>query len=60
MVDVDETFTRKRFPKNSLFDVDDVARKFDEMKVDKNDKRSKSRTDKKSRKVVKREQVWKN
>ena len=53
MVDVDEIFTRKRFPKMSIFDADYVTEKLDRLDVQSGGKKSM----KKAQKVVKREQV---
>ena len=53
MVDVDEIFTRKRFPKMSIFDADYVTEKLDRLDVQSGGKKSM----KKALKVVKREQV---
>ncbi len=33
LVDVDETFTRKRFPKTANFDVETISRELEEMNV---------------------------
>jgi len=57
MVDVDERYVRKRFPKTSLFDVNAIANKFNDLSVKNDDRKSRKA---KSKKVVKREQVFKS
>ena len=51
LVDVDESYVRKRFPKSSIFDVDDITKKFDSLDVKTSDKK------KKTKKIVKKEEV---
>jgi hypothetical protein len=50
LVDVDETFTRKRFPKTANFDVETISRELEEMNVSgkKDGKKSSKNSDLKS------------
>ena len=51
LVDVDERYVRKRFPKTSIFDVDQISKKFDNLDV------QASAGKRKTKKVVKKEVV---